>query len=98
MPAKKYRLDGYRKAAKKEPFILVVDDETEISIKAPSNRASLAASKISEEDLEGQLRIVFGESYDEVMEAIGDDTAEVLSAILKDVSDHFGVDQGESNG
>ena len=94
---KKFQLSKYRKAAEKSPFVLEVDEETSISVDPPRAKNIIKLSKIDEGDLEGQLKLIAGDAYDALMEVVADESFDVLEAILKDMMDHFGMDQGESD-
>jgi len=90
--SRRYRLADYRRQANKEPFPLELDDERVLMIPAPSTNTVLDVQ--ATEDVREQLRMLTGDAYDDLMEAIGEEQGGVLKALMKDLTDHFGL--GES--
>lgn len=84
-----YDLKKYIYEATKQPFPLQVDDETVIEIPPPSVNVILDLP--GEEDPREAIRLMAGDSYDALIEAIGDQPAGVLKPIMSDMKDHFGL-------
>ncbi|MEU6033970.1 hypothetical protein ABZ801_01030 [Actinomadura sp. NPDC047616] len=87
--SKTYRLAQYRREAKREPFTLELDDGTCITVNPPSGGSvlQLDPSKSTRE----VLRLLAGDSYQALVDALADDDASVLVAVLRDMQVHFGL-------
>jgi hypothetical protein len=91
MPAKKYQLAVYRAEALKKPFELIVDDKTTVSIPVPDTETVLQVTETTV--VREQLRLLTGDQYGALMEALGDQPGGVLKLLMKDLTEHF--DLGE---
>ena len=89
MPAKKYQLAVYRAEAAKKPFELIVDDKTTISISAPDTETVLQVTETVV--VRDQLRLLAGNQYTALMEALGDQPGGVLKPLMKDLTEHFNL-------
>ncbi|GAA1457002.1 hypothetical protein NE857_09140 [Nocardiopsis exhalans] len=94
-----YDLRSYIREAKREPFPLRLDDETVLSIEAPTVDRIFDAAKLDTSDVEASLKILVGdEVFEEFIEAIGEAPSGVLNPLIKDIQAHFNLgDQGESD-
>jgi hypothetical protein len=84
-----YKFDRYLTEARAEPFVLEVGDGDEVSIPAPDGDTVLAIeeSRSSRRTLE----LLCGDQYDRVRELIGPAPAGVLTALVADMVEHFGL-------
>ena len=87
--AKKYSLADYRRQANRSPFSLEIDEEQTLEIAPPTTSAMLDVQ--ATDDVREQLKLLAGDKYDELMEAIGDEQGGVLKVLLKDMTGHFGL-------
>ncbi|MCW2904929.1 MAG: hypothetical protein JWO67_7194 [Streptosporangiaceae bacterium] len=88
-PAKSFALARYRAEAVHRPFELIIDADKSICIQPPKTAdvIEMDASTPTRE----VLRLLTGDQYEPLVEAIGDEDAGVLIAILKDMQEHFGL-------
>lgn len=84
-----YKLADYRREAARDPFVLVVDDETTIEIAPPNTDDMLDAAAST--DVRTQLRKLCGEAYGPLMDALGKEQGSVLKVVVNDLSRHFGL-------
>jgi hypothetical protein len=90
----RYSLAKYRTEARKEPFVLDVDDDHSITIEAPTTDVALRIAELTSP--RPIVRLLLGDAYDEVMALIGGDQSGVLAKLLDDLRDHFGIGEGEA--
>ena len=86
---KTYSLARYRAEAKREPFVLEVDEKTSIIINQSSSAALLRVEQAK--NSEEALKILTSEQYDALIRTIGDEDAGVLKALVRDLREHFGL-------
>jgi hypothetical protein len=82
-------LADYRKEAKREPFTLPLDDNRVIVIKPPTGATLMDLDTAY--TTRAVLKLIVGDQYDELIEAIGEEDGAVLMAIGKDMQKHFGL-------
>jgi hypothetical protein len=88
---KTYDLRTYVQEATKAPFDLLVDDDTTISVPAPSVRVILELAKVPEDEPLELLELFVGDSFEDLFDAIGDCPAGVFEKLLEDLRKHFGL-------
>lgn len=87
------RWDAYVAEASKPPFKIPVSDDRTIEIGAPTGGQVMDLQRAEQRgDLEEMLRILCGDSADEVLELLRDAPAGVMMALLPDMTKHFGLD------
>ena len=87
--SKTYRLADYRKQANRPPFPFELDDERTLEIQPPTTNATLEV--MATNDVREQLKLLTGDQFDALLEVIGEEQGGVLKALLKDLTDHFGL-------
>ena len=87
--AKPFSLDRYRAEVKGEPFVLWVDDETKIEVQRPTGDQIFAAEEARTS--KAGLRAMCGGQADELLDVLGTEDAAVMSAVLEDMRQHFGL-------
>lgn len=85
-----YKLDQYRKECKIEPFVLDTGEQ-QIIIQPPTGESMLEISETSIYDGRLLLRRICRDQFDAVWDAVKDEPAPVLLALLKDLGQHFMV-------
>lgn len=92
------RWDEYVTEAHIEPFQVPVDPNTTYLIEAPTGGAVIRAQELAAEgNLEEQLRVICGDSADDILPLIKSAPAGVMGAFIEDVMAHFGYDSGEAS-
>ena len=86
---KKYSLADYRSQASKAPFPFEVDEGKVIEISPPTAETTLDVTATT--DLREQLRLIAGDKYEALMDAIGDEQGAILKPLLADITKHFGL-------
>lgn len=89
--AKSYSLSKYRKEANISPFVLEVDDDTNIIIQPPDGDTMLELGNVQMHEGRRMLRLVCGDKFDEVMEVLGGEPAPILASVAMDMIKHFGL-------
>ena len=84
-----YRFDRYVAEARAEPFVLELAGGEQISIPAPDGDTVLEIeeSRSSRRTLE----LLCGDEYERVRELVGGAPASVLTALVSDMVEHFGL-------
>lgn len=90
-PAKTYRLDQYREEASGvQPFVLDIG-EGEITVPPPTGEQLIQISETSVYDGKTLLKRICGSQFDAVWDAVRNEPAGVLLALLRDMGRHFNV-------
>lgn len=94
--------DSYVKEAQQPPFVLEVDDETTITIEAPTGDQVIEGERLYREggSLVDSLRAVCGDSADDVIALVRQAPAGAMNQLMIDLMDHFGMAealQGEAS-
>jgi hypothetical protein len=89
--SKRYRLADYRREATKPPFPLELDEERTLEIPVPDTNTILDVQATT--DVRQQVKLLAGDKYEDLMEAIGGEPGGVLKSLMKDMTEHF--DLGE---
>lgn len=86
-----YRFDQYVQDAALEPFVLAFDDnpDNNIAIQPPNGETLLKLEETNSS--RDRLKLFLGEQYDKVWVHIGLAPGGVLSAVVKDMASHFGL-------
>lgn len=93
--AKTHKFSKYQREAKKPPFVIEFDDDTEnISIPAPDGDTIMDAEESG--TTRRFLSIICGEQWEYVEPLIGDLDGDGLIEFAQDLSRHFGM-AGEQN-
>ncbi len=89
--SKTFKFNRYLTEAKREPFTLEVSENETISIPPPDGETVL----LIEESRSSRrtLALLCGEHYDRVNELISKAPAGVLTSLVGDMVDHFGLNQ-----
>lgn len=93
------RWDTYVQEAAKPPFELEVDDDTVITIEAPTGGQLIEAQRLQASgDVEAQLRVICGDkAFPEVFPLIQAAPGGAMTALISDIMKHFGYDVGEAS-
>ena len=89
MATKKFQLAVYRAKANKAPFELIVDEDKTVSIPPPSTDVILDVSEAT--SVREQLRLLAGDQYGPLMEALGDEPGSILKPLMADLTEYFGL-------
>ncbi|PKW15923.1 hypothetical protein [Saccharopolyspora spinosa] len=87
--AKTYKYSRYVAEAKKEPFVLELDDGDQISIQAPSGEVLLEIEEAFSS--RRRLELLTGDQYDRVFELVRHAPAGALNGLVSDMVEHFGL-------
>lgn len=90
MPAKKYRLDRYRKGALRPDFELVLNEsDPSIVIGQPTVDEVLDLNEMT--DPRAQLQVLAKDGYEALMAAIGGEPGGMINELMTDLLKHFGL-------
>lgn len=85
-------LERYRSEAKGEPFVLWLDDENTLEFPRPTGNQMLDVEDVLQNGTGRELLAALcGDKFDQLIEVVGDDDADVLAAIVSDMQKHFGL-------
>lgn len=93
---KTYRFDRYMTEARAEPFTLEISDDETISIPAPDGETVLAIEE--SRSSRRTLVLLCGEHYDRVNSLVAKAPARVLTALVNDMVNHFGLNDPPPGG
>jgi hypothetical protein len=93
MAGKTYKLDKYRAEAQLDPFTIEVAEGHMISIQPPSAETMMAIGETPVQDGRKMLRLLCGEQYEELWAAVAWEPAAVVTSLVKDLVEHFGLGQ-----
>ncbi|KAB2344882.1 hypothetical protein [Actinomadura rudentiformis] len=85
----KYSIARYRAEARREPFAVELDSGDTLAILPPKSASVLELDpSLSTAEV---LKRLAGDSYQALVDAVGDEDASVLVAVMKDMQKHFGL-------
>lgn len=93
MTAKVYKLQQYRDDAKIKPFVLDAGDE-QLVIPPPTADTLIAIGETPASDVRTLVKLVCGDQWDKLHALIGQDSYEVFQTLMRDLIEHFGINQG----
>jgi hypothetical protein len=83
--------DSYVKEAAQPPFVIVVDDETSITVNAPTGDQIIEGEAMFRADASASdaLKVVCGDAADAVLELCRPAPAGAMNQLLTDIMEHF---------
>lgn len=89
-----YKLDTYREEAGVEPFVLEVGDGRVITVQPPTTETAIKIGETPAFQQRELLKLLCGNSYDELWKAIADEQGGVTAKLVADMAKHFKMGNG----
>lgn len=87
-----YQWDKYQREAKTDPFVLDTGEQ-QIVVRPPTTETILEIGETPLDQGRRLLQLLCGDQFDTVYELVKDAPATAMTALVKDMVAHFGVDQ-----
>lgn len=84
--------DEYRRESKFGEFVIEDSEGKEIVVHEPDSEQIVQMSKLAQNDIEGILRALCGDTFEPLWELIRHQPVDVMNSVISDIMKHFGYD------